>query len=164
MRWGDLAAGKAQEEQSRTWQQDEISLQGSWRRKPSRTWETPRAEQRWVWKLTAQWTSRADVTKGKQTLEEAFGALEHRTGRKQLQTLKKGWSSREDDPFSREFGDRHRVEHHGAAGNGESKWEQATNTSVTPMSIRLWRVANFMRGFRGFGDEALETADNLEPS
>ena len=72
-----------------------------------------------MWKLIAQWTSRADVAKGRQTLEEALNALEQRAGRKQLRTLKRGRSSGEDDPISQEFGDRHRVEHHGTAGNGE---------------------------------------------
>jgi hypothetical protein len=46
-----------------TWQQDEISLQGNARSKPSRARETLRTEQRWAWDAHRTWTRRADVAK-----------------------------------------------------------------------------------------------------
>jgi len=73
--------GKPLKSESRTWLQDETSLQGAWRSKPSRACETLRAEPRRVWELVAEWTPRADVAKGKETLEEALGALGQRAGR-----------------------------------------------------------------------------------
>jgi len=49
------------ERETWTWQQDETSLQGTARSKPSRACETLRAEQRWARDAHRTWTRRADV-------------------------------------------------------------------------------------------------------
>ena len=54
---------KPLERQTWTWQQNETSLQGTARSKPSRACETLRAERRWAWDAHRTWTRGADVAK-----------------------------------------------------------------------------------------------------
>ena len=79
-----------------TWQQDETSLQGSARSKPSRACETLGAERRWAWDARRMWTRGADVAKRSENPKE--GA---RTEvRADVGTTNSGGepSSREDEP------------------------------------------------------------------
>ena len=78
-----------------TWQQDETSLQGSVRSKPSRARETLRAEHRWAWDAHRSWTRWADVAKRCGTPWKAPG--QHRAD---AGTTNSGGepSSREDEP------------------------------------------------------------------
>jgi hypothetical protein len=57
-----------------TWQQDETSLQGSARSKPSRACETLRAEHRWAWDAHRTWTRKARVAKRFETPWKAPGS------------------------------------------------------------------------------------------
>jgi hypothetical protein len=52
--------------------QDETSLQGSWRSKPSRACETPRAERRSGWIPIGLWTPAVDVVKRDETPRKAL--------------------------------------------------------------------------------------------
>lgn len=58
------------ERETWTWQQDETSLQGNARSKPSRACETLRAERRWAWDACRWWTRRADVAKRSENPKE----------------------------------------------------------------------------------------------
>lgn len=73
-RWFRSGRGrKPLEREAWTWQQDETSLQGRARSKPSRACETLRAEHRWAWDARRSWTRWADVAKRYETPRKAPG-------------------------------------------------------------------------------------------
>ena len=65
-----VRGSKPLERETWTWQQDETSLQGNARSKPSRVRETLRTERRWAWDAHRWWTRKADVAKRSENPKE----------------------------------------------------------------------------------------------
>lgn len=95
-RWSRSGRGrKPLKREAWTWQQDETSLQGTARSKPSRACETLRAEHRRAWDVRRMWTRGVDVAKRLETPRKAPGQYRADAG-----TTNSGGepSSREDEP------------------------------------------------------------------
>jgi len=90
--------GKTLKGESQTWLQDEISLQGRKRSKPSRAWETLRAEHRWA--VENPPVSRFFLLvsrKGQKTRGRLFGHCGGSDGLESMMDSEETVSAREDE-------------------------------------------------------------------
>ncbi len=105
-----VRGGNPLKREPRTWQRGETNPQGRWRRKPSRTCETSRAERcgpgmsaAWMGQPIRWWTPPADVAKGAEP--QGRCSAPGGDGRAVSENSEEGRSAREDRPTAKVVGD-----------------------------------------------------------